>query len=153
MRNWFDISAMLALTLWVGGMWAIGFIAAPALFRLIPTHMLAGMVAGKLFSLTALTGMTCGGWLVLHRFVRAGAGALRQSTFWLIVAMLVLTVIGQYYVAPIINSLKHQALPLDVMQSVFRSRFATWHGIASLLFLIQSLLGLWLVTKQPSLFR
>jgi Domain of unknown function (DUF4149) len=153
MRNLFDTTAILAITLWVGGMWAIGFIAAPTLFHVIPTRMLAGMVAGRLFALTAWTGMACGGWLLLHRFVRSGLGALRQGPFWLIVTMLALTVIDQYYVAPIINSLKHQALPLDVMQSVFRNRFSTWHGIASLLFLIQSLLGLWLVTKQPTLFR
>ncbi|MBM3393551.1 MAG: DUF4149 domain-containing protein, partial [Betaproteobacteria bacterium] len=33
-------------------------------------------------------------------------------------------------------------------ESVFRDRFAMWHGVASILFLVQSLLGLMLVLLQ-----
>ncbi|MBU6460322.1 MAG: DUF4149 domain-containing protein [Proteobacteria bacterium] len=153
MRYLYDISAIIALTLWIGGMWAIGFIVTPALFHVIPTQMVAGMVAGRLFRLTAWMGMACGGWLILYRLIRSGTHAFRQGSFWLIVAILTLTIIGQYYVAPVLHSLKHQALPLDVMQSVFRSRFSTWHGVANLLFIIQSLLGVWLISKQATLLK
>jgi hypothetical protein len=31
------------------------------------------------------------------------------------------------------------------MESVFRDRFAAWHGVASVLYLIQSVLGILLV--------
>ena len=41
--------------------------------------------------------------------------------------------------------LKADALPREVMESVLRDRFATWHGISSILYLVQSLLGLCLV--------
>jgi hypothetical protein len=41
--------------------------------------------------------------------------------------------------------LKLDALPREVMESVLRDRFATWHGVSSILYLVQSLLGLWLV--------
>jgi hypothetical protein len=41
--------------------------------------------------------------------------------------------------------LKADALPREVMESVLRDRFATWHGISSILYLMQSMLGLWLV--------
>ena len=40
------------------------------------------------------------------------------------------------------------ALPKEVMASVFRDRFAAWHGVASVLYLIQSGLGLLLVGLQ-----
>jgi hypothetical protein len=40
------------------------------------------------------------------------------------------------------------AMPKDVMASLFRDRFQTWHGISSAVYLIQSLLGLALVAKQ-----
>ena len=39
-------------------------------------------------------------------------------------------------------------MPKDVMESLFRDRFATWHGISSVVYLIESLLGLALVSKQ-----
>ena len=35
----------LAVTLWVGGLWAIGFMAAPALFASLKDRVLAGEVA------------------------------------------------------------------------------------------------------------
>ena len=41
--------------------------------------------------------------------------------------------------------LKADALPRDVMESVMRDRFVAWHGISSILYLVQSLLGVWLV--------
>ncbi|HNN85277.1 MAG TPA: DUF4149 domain-containing protein, partial [Accumulibacter sp.] len=37
------------------------------------------------------------------------------------------------------------ALPREVMESVLRNRFATWHGVSSILYLVQSVLGLLLV--------
>ena len=39
------------------------------------------------------------------------------------------------------------AMPADVMHSVFADRFRTWHGVASIAYLIESLLGLVLVLK------
>ncbi len=44
--------------------------------------------------------------------------------------------------------IRNQALPAEVMESVFRDRFATWHGIASVLYLIECLLGVLLVWLQ-----
>jgi hypothetical protein len=34
------------------------------------------------------------------------------------------------------------------MQSIVRDRFAAWHGVSSVLYLIQSLLGLVLVLRK-----
>jgi hypothetical protein len=34
------------------------------------------------------------------------------------------------------------------MESLFRDRFVTWHGVASVLYLIQGVLGLLLVWRQ-----
>jgi len=35
-----------------------------------------------------------------------------------------------------------------VMESALRSRFMAWHGVSSIVYLIESLLGLWLVALQ-----
>jgi hypothetical protein len=61
--------------------------------------------------------------------------------------MLLLTLAGHFGIAPVIAQLKAQALPSDVMNSVFADRFQTWHGVASIAYLIQSLLGLVLIFK------
>lgn len=145
-----DLIAAWALTLWVGGLWAIGYLAAPMLFYQLQDRMLAGMLAGKMFTGIAWVGMVCATWLLLFRFVRHGADALKQAFFWIVVVMLLLTLASHFGIQPILVQLKEAALPKDVMQSLFRDRFATWHGISSAVYLIQSLLGLFLVAKQNS---
>jgi hypothetical protein len=42
-------------------------------------------------------------------------------------------------VQPVMAALKELALPKQVMESVFRDRFAAWHGVSSGLYVIQSL--------------
>jgi hypothetical protein len=59
------------------------------------------------------------------------AGGLWVSGYLVVVA-------GQFGVQPILAGLKEQALPREVMESVFRDRFATWHGVASILYVIES---------------
>ena len=61
--------------------------------------------------------------------------------------MLVLTAASHFGIAPIMQGLKDQAMPLAVMQSVFADRFARWHGVSSIVYLIQSALGLLLVWR------
>ena len=51
----------------------------------------------------------------------------------------------RFGIQPLLAQLKADALPREVMESVLRSRFATWHGVSSILYLVQSLLGLVLV--------
>jgi hypothetical protein len=150
MKNLADNLSLIAITLWVGGLWAIGYIAAPVLFAALSDKMLAGMLAGRMFTVIAYVGIVCGAYLVLYRPARFGAVAFKQGMFWASAAMLLLTVIGHFGIQPILEALKAQALPRDVMQTVLKNRFATWHGISSGLYLLQSLLGLLLVLKQKS---
>jgi Domain of unknown function (DUF4149) len=142
MKSLPDKLALIAVTLWVGGLWAIGYLAAPVLFSSLDDKMLAGRLAGKMFAIMAWIGIGCGAYLLWHRLIRAGAGALKQAFFWAAAAMLGLTLAGHFGITPIMEALKQQALPKAVMESIFRDRFAIWHGISSILYLIQSLLGL-----------
>ena len=135
----------IALTLWIGGLWAIGYIVAPTLFYTLADRTLAGMLAGKLFMLIAYVGIGCAVYLLLFRLVRFGGACVRHGIFWIVLALLLLTLAGEFGVQPILAGLKDQALPKGVMESVFRDRFAAWHGVASVLYLIQSVLGILLV--------
>ena len=142
-----DPLALLLVTAWVGGLWAIGYLAAPALFYTLDNKMLAGMLAGRMFTWMAYVGLFAGFYLLMHRLVRQGTQALKQGFFWAVVAMLALTVAGHFGIQPILAQLKAQAGATDVMQSVFADRFRTWHGVASIAYLLQSLLGIVLVLR------
>lgn len=147
MNHWSDKLALIAITAWVGALWAIGYLAAPTLFYALEDRQLAGMLAGKMFTLVAYVGLGAAFYLLIQRLGRYGTAALRQGFFWAVVVMLLLVLAGHFGVQPLLDSLKAQALPSDVMHSVFADRFKTWHGIASVAYLIESLLGLVLVFK------
>lgn len=150
MRNLPDLLAAWAVTLWVGGLWAIGYLAAPVLFYNLEDKMLAGRLAGHMFTWIALFGIGCAVWLMVHRIFRFGGSALKQSFFWLVLVMLLLTLAQHFGIQPLMQHMKDQAMPQDVMHSLFKDRFAAWHGVSSVIYLIQSLLGLVLVVKQNS---
>lgn len=136
---------LIAITLWVGGLWAIGYIAAPVLFASLGDRQLAGMVAGKLFALIGWLGLGSAAYLLAFIMIRSGAGFFKSANFWLVLLMGLLTAASQFGIQPLMAQLKADALPREVMESVLRDRFAAWHGISSILYLVQSLLGLWLV--------
>ncbi len=136
-----DALQSILATLWVGGMWAIGYIVAPVLFSRLGDRALAGLVAGKLFSLIAWIGIASAVYLLVFRLVRYGSAVFRQGVFWIVLLMLVLVCAGEFGIQPIMAALKEEALPKQVMESVLRDRFAAWHGVSSVLYIIQSLLG------------
>jgi len=142
MKSVADALQSIAVTLWVGGLWAVGYLVAPTLFRVLPERALAGMVAGRLFTLIAWVGIGCAAYLIVYRLARHGVQALRQLAFWVTLVMLALVAAGEFGVQPILASLKDQAGAREVMESVLRDRFAAWHGVASVLYLIVSALGL-----------
>lgn len=142
MRRLADALYAITLTLWVGGLWAIGYLVAPTLFSTLSDRQLAGMLAGKLFALIGWVGLFCAAYLLASLVLRLGGAALKRGVFWLVVVMLALTAISQFGLQPWLAQLKAEALPREVMESVLRDRFATWHGISSILYLVQSVLGL-----------
>lgn len=144
MRRLADALFTIALTLWVGGLWAVGYLVAPTLFATLADRQLAGLVAGKLFALIGWVGIVCAVYLLLSLLVRLGASAFRRGFFWLLLVMLALTALSQFGLQPWLAQIKAEALPREVVESVLRDRFATWHGISSILYLVQSLLGLFL---------
>lgn len=147
MKNLSQYLATLLVTAWVGGLWATGYLAVPVLFYAQPDRQLAGMLAGQMFGLVGYLGMVCGAYLIIQRLAISGRSAMRQSLFWVVVAMLLLTLIIQFGIQPVMADLKAQALPLEVMNSAFAGRFRMLHGISSIVYLVQSLLGALLVIR------
>lgn len=148
MRSIADGLHAIALTLWIGGLWAVGLLVAPTLFYAMSDRVLAGSIAAKLFTLIAYVGIGCAAYLLLFRLLRFGAAGFKHVRFWIVLTMLALILVGEFGVQPVLAAIRSQALPAEVMESVFRDRFATWHGVASVLYLVECLLGVLLVWRQ-----
>lgn len=145
MLRW-DVGERILLTLWVGGMWTVGYLVAPTLFSALDSRALAGAVAGRLFSHMSLIGLACGGLLLIGAFARDGRGALRGWRTWIVIVMLLVTAAGEFGLAPMMDKLRNAAGDLTVVTPA-RARFGMLHGIASSLFLINSVLGLLLIVS------
>jgi len=132
----------ILLTLWVGSLWAIGYIAAPALFASLEDRALAGTLAGTMFEIVAYMGMVCAVLLLLSNQVRNPGRRLNWRAVVLLV-MFLLVAAGQFVVAPMIAEMR-------VTGTIASSSFARVHGVASFAYLVTSLLGLALVVAPDS---
>lgn len=148
MKNLTTHLASLSITAWVGSLWAIGYLAAPALFHALPDRQLAGMLAGELFVWSGYLGMICGLYLLAHYVIQSGRAVIRQQLFWIVAIMLLITLVIQFGIQPVMSDLKTQALPLYVMHSPLAEQFKMLHGLSSALYLAESLLGALLVIRS-----
>jgi hypothetical protein len=130
------------LTAWVGGSWAIGYLAAPVLFKVLEDRRLAGELAGHMFKIIAIVGLICGAALLVLAIAQAGARWLRSWRGAVLLAMIVLVAIGLLVVQPMIQEVKAQGL---VEGSDAMRRFGMLHGVSSILYLATSVCGLVLV--------
>jgi hypothetical protein len=140
--------------LWVGSFICIGFLVVPILFASLGDRQVAGMVAASLFKTTAYISILCSILLMvlanhLVRYQYFQYSVIR----WLLLGMLVCSIGAAFVIIPWMNSLRVQAsmLGLSVRESDFFSLFNRLHGASSILFMIQSLLGIalvWRATKN-----
>jgi len=146
MRRLANLLFQVVLTAWVGGLWTIGYLVVPTLFYTLGNNVLAGQIAGSLFSVSGWASLAAGGYLALFLLVRQRR-AWKTLALWLVVLMLILTAVMLFGIQPMMAQMKLDALPLDVMNSPLRDRFALWHGISSSLYLLESCLALGLVLR------
>jgi hypothetical protein len=136
-------------TLWVGSLWTIGYLVAPTLFSILPDRVLAGTIAGQLFRIEAWLSLACAVALILLVIFSDHDRNPRQRKVVLAVVcgMLVCTLVGYFGLQPLMAALREAAGPNGVMGSDARIKFGVLHGISSVIYLIQSLLGVALVLK------
>jgi hypothetical protein len=137
------IRSLLAV-FWIGGLWVIGVLVAPVLFHETETA-LAGKLAGVLFRDMAWVGIVAGTYILIHMLWGEGLRAFQTLEFWLIAGMFGLTLLNQFAVFPVLAEAKSQMHA--AAEGMFGGGFQSWHTISSLIYLVQSLLGLFYVVR------
>jgi hypothetical protein len=140
------VGERILLTIWVGGLWAVGYLAVPVLFHTLDDRALAGQLAASMFHIIGFIGLFCGTLLLISAAVAAGAAWLRSWRVWALVVMLALVAAGVFVLQPMMADLKAMNYAAD---AVLAARFKMLHGVSSAMYLITSLLGLALVAANP----
>ena len=135
-----QISERILLTLWVGGMWIVGPVVTPTLFKMIDDRTLAATIAGQLFTIMRVIGLFCGGLLLISHICARGKQVFKSWRAWLLLAMLLIIIIGEIVLAPGIVEIREAGMPDDA-----RARIDMLHRSASTLYMMSSLAGLVLV--------
>ena len=131
----------ILLTFWIGGMWTVGYLVVPTLFQMLDSRMLAGAIAGRLFTILSYIGILSAMVLIAGQLFRSPVPWKRNWRLGVLVLMLLILIIGQFGLQPQMAALKAQGLT----DPAIAARFGRLHGISSALFLVNSLLGLGLV--------
>jgi Domain of unknown function (DUF4149) len=106
------------LVLWAGSLWAMALIVAPTLFHAQHDVELAGMLAGRLFSIEA--------YLALATASLALSLPGRTKFLWGYAAALLLAIV-QWVIGPRMVAAHLHGLAWGI-------GFGAWHGIAALLY-------------------
>ena len=136
----------LLIALWVGSLWWM-IVVANVIFDKVPTSYLAGLIAGQLFEYLSYFSLVVLTFVMFHLFKGEGWRVVKNSLFWISLVILFIVLMNLFGIKPFLEALKIQALPKEVMESIFADRFSLWHGISSIAYLIHSLLATFLMLK------
>lgn len=101
---------LLALIVWIGGLFFFAFVLAPTAFSLLPSRQMAGMVVGEslksLHWIGVFSGLIFLGCSTLHSHFKNGAMQIFAARNVLVFLMIVLTLISQFGVIPRMDALR-----------------------------------------------
>jgi len=134
------------LTFWIGGLWVTGYLVVPTLFAMLDDRHTAGLLAGRIFQTMNYVGLGIGAYLLVSVFMSAGEQKFnlmfKKWRVWVLVTMLLVISIAAFILQPMMQELKTQGLAEGSVQA---TQFGRLHGVSSVLFLLNSVLGLILV--------
>ena len=139
---------VLLVTFWVGSAWTIGYVFAPLLFATLTDRAQAGTLAGLFFKAEAWISLICGASLLAILWAER-ENPTRTLQIKLVIVMMLCAVIGYFGLQPYMAELRAIAAQSGgIMDDAMRTRFGVLHGVASVIYLLHSLLGVGLVLKS-----
>jgi len=131
---------LLLITLWAGSLWTIGYLVAPTLFATLHDRVLAGVIAGSMFTTSAWVSLACGGALLGVLAISKDLTAQQRKTLTIIVgSMLAVLALNHFGLRPVMA---------DAKALGDKARFGMLHGASMVMYLAQSVLALVLVLKN-----
>ena len=139
---------LLVAVLWAGALWALGYIAAPAVFASVPS-LVAGDVVAQLLTRLGWVSIACAALMLVLVRVSPDLDAGRKRFLNLLVlAMLACALVMWAGLQPAMAQMRELAGPNGVRASPYWTQFAIMHGVSQLFHVIESVLAAVLVLKS-----
>lgn len=139
---------LLVAVLWAGTLWALGYVAAPAVFAAVPS-MVAGDVVASLLNRLGWVSAGCAAlMLVLVRLSTDLDAARRRFLNLLVLAMLACALVMWVGLQPAMAQMRELAGAGGVRASPYWTQFAVMHGVSQLFHVVESVLAAILVLKS-----
>jgi uncharacterized membrane protein len=151
---------LLSLVVWVGGIVFFASVVAPAVFSVLPTRHLAGLVVNRSLTLLHWMGVVSAGVFLICSFYHAYLATGNAQPFalrnLLVAGMLALTLASQLVVAPRMAALRvemgeiDRVAPSDARRVEF-NRLHQWSTRLEAVALLLGLLTLYWIAREWSL--
>jgi len=110
---------LLSLVVWIGGLIFFSFVLAPTVFAVLPTRQLAGSVVSRSLGVMHWMAITCGVVFAVTSMADSrvvnGVAAPFAARNLLIYAMIILTLVVMFGIAPRMLALRQQMDPIDAV--------------------------------------
>jgi hypothetical protein len=138
----------LLLTIWVGSLLSVGYLAVPVAFATIGDTVLAGNYAGKLF--TIVNYLSIGSAMVLLVTKLSQYGQVRFIKLWrvwVLVIMMGLSLFFLFYLQPQMETIKLQDWHSNL---VLVEQFSDLHTFSRNIYLVLTILGIALTVSTDN---
>jgi hypothetical protein len=148
---------LLSMAIWVGGIIFFSFVVAPALFGVLPTRHLSGLVVTRVLASLHWTGVVCGGvFLVCSAFeAYRASGSVKASVApdLLVFGMVVITLISQLGVSTKMAALRAEMGEIDQIPAADPRRVAfnylhQWSTRLEVIVLLLGLAALYVIARN-----
>jgi uncharacterized membrane protein len=148
---------LLSMVVWVGGIIFFSCVVAPALFGILPTRHLSGLVVTRTLGSLHWIGVVCGGvFLICSVFVAyntTGSPQLTAARNVLVFAMVVLTLFSQMGVSTRMAALRAEMGEIDKIPAADARRVAfnhlhQWSTGLEVVVLILGLVTLYVIARN-----
>jgi hypothetical protein len=148
---------LLSMVAWVDGIIFFSFVVAPALFNILPTRHLSGLVVTRVLASLHWMGVVCGGLFLICSFFEAYHASGSVQAFaprhLLVFGMVVATLISQMLVSAKMAALRGEMGEIDKIPAADPRRIAfnqlhQWSTGLEVVVLLLGLATLYLIARQ-----
>jgi uncharacterized membrane protein len=148
---------LLSMVIWVGGIIFFSFVVAPALFSILPTRHLSGLVVTRTLATLHWIGVACGGVFLTCSFFEAnrttGSVQALAARNVMVTVMMVATLISQTVVSTKMAALRAEMGEIDTIPIADARRIAfnqlhRWSTGLEVVVLLLGLVTLYLIARD-----